>query len=131
VGGALAADPDTPGTFDAYPAAGCGAADCAPAWSVALSREVFVRGAPIVAGGVVWLGTVSDGGGTAPAVAGVDAAGCGAPACTPLVRVPLAESNGGAFVTRSGPYRMALDGGQLLVASFPGTGESELLALSA
>jgi len=122
---------DEAGTFDAYPAAGCGAADCAPAWSVGLGLAVFVNGAPIAAGGVVWIGTVSDGASVAPAVLGIDAAGCGAPVCTPLERLPLAESNGGAFATRSGPYQMALDGGQLFVASFPGSEGSELLALSA
>jgi len=72
----------------AYRAAGCGASICSPLWTARAPGSALAS--PTIANGVVYLGTgfVAQGGepGTRllGALAAFDAAGCGAPECTPL-----------------------------------------------
>src|SRR5262249_13326211 len=88
----------TTGTLLALPAAGCGAATCAPAWTTAPGGA---GGSPVVAGGVVYSSTPT-------AVVAVAAAGCGGSTCDPLISVPqpaagrLAVSDGRVYVAEPG-----------------------------
>jgi outer membrane protein assembly factor BamB len=45
------------GSVDAFPAAGCGAANCAPVWSADAGSPVI--GAPAVSNGAVYVGTAA------------------------------------------------------------------------
>lgn len=78
-------DPGSPGpaigTLDAFPAAGCGAAFCSPAWRGSLPGAPTAQIA--AGGGLVYAGT------DAQTVAAFDAAGCGVATCAPLVSRPV------------------------------------------
>lgn len=118
---------DSTAVLDAYPVAGCGQEVCAPTWTADLgptrpSRE------PTVAGGVVYVPLVATGS-VGPAVAAVDAAGCGSPTCAEIVRVPLTESPVNIADTQS--YVTSVGGGQVVVGWSPGlygTTDTELMA---
>lgn len=79
----------TPGTtVRAYPVDGCGAATCAPAWSVPL--DTVIPSQPIsIAGDVAFAGKWEQ-----PGVV-IDARGCGASVCAPVA------SAGSAYATRT------------------------------
>ncbi len=112
-----ASSPTPTAMLDAYPAAGCGQATCAPAWTADLgptrpSRE------PTVAGGVVYVPLV----GTdrvAPAIVAVDAHGCGAASCAEVARVPLVRDSG-IFIAGPQPYVTSVGGGRVVLGWLPG-----------
>jgi hypothetical protein len=90
--------PARDGHLLAFDADGCGAAACEPLWSAQVTDHGANDGPPIVAGGVVFIGS-EDG------VFAYDADGCGASTCDPLWSAPsprgataLAESNGRLLV---------------------------------
>ena len=91
------------GALVALPAAGCGAATCAPLWSTDAGSPLTVQ--PAVAGGVVFTGA-ADG-----TVAGYDAAGCGTATCDPLWSATTGSEITGA---------PAVSGGHLYVGSADG-----------
>lgn len=68
-------------TLAAFPAGGCGAATCAPAWTAALGTSATA--APTVAGGAVYVGGTG-------AVEVFPAEGCGAATCPSLAAVAVA-----------------------------------------
>jgi outer membrane protein assembly factor BamB len=87
-----------PGTnlLRAFPANGCGATTCAPRWTAVLDDR---PSAPVVAGGVVYVGTNGH-------VAAYDATGCGTTTCTPITTIPtpgqatrLSVAQGTLYVT--------------------------------
>jgi outer membrane protein assembly factor BamB len=94
----------TQGVFGlaALPAAGCGAATCAPRWRADL--PALPTGAPVVAGNVVYVPVGSD-------VLAFAADRCGAPSCPALAQV-----SAGATIT-GGPI---VDDGRLVVGTEDG-----------
>ncbi|MDD9369343.1 MAG: PQQ-binding-like beta-propeller repeat protein [Acidimicrobiales bacterium] len=124
------ADPDgfdSTAVLDAYPVAGCGQDVCPPAWSADLGRTRPSH-EPTVAGGVVYVPLVATGS-VAPAVAAIDAAGCGSPTCAEVVRVPLTQSPVNLAGTQS--YATSIGGGRLVVAWLPGlygSADTEIMA---
>ena len=97
------------GTLAVFPAAGCGAATCAPATSVTLAADATA--APVVAGDVVYVGTTG-------AVQAFDASE-GPPA--PLVTLPVTGA----------PSSMAVAGGRLFaVTAQGGTAPGRLVAFA-
>lgn len=78
-------------TLDAYPVGGCGEPVCSPEWTANLGPARPAH-APTVAGGVVYV-SLEGTDDRAPGLAAVDAGGCGASACTELVRVPLIDGS--------------------------------------
>lgn len=87
------------GILQAFDAAGCGAATCAPQWEGSFDGNAV--GAPAVGGGVVY---VPDGN----SIVAFDAAGCDAATCSPLADVAVSGTGG-----------LVLSGGRLFLA---GTG---------
>jgi hypothetical protein len=61
----------------AFAADGCGMPSCEPLWSASISD---VPGPPVVAGGVVHVGTTGE-------VYAFDASGCGSPSCSPVASI--------------------------------------------
>ena len=121
--------PDNQAILDAYAAGGCGEAVCAPTWTAELGETRPAR-APTVAGGVVYVPLVA-GSATAPAVAAVDAGGCGSSACGELGRVPLVPGPG-PFIEQAQPYVTSVAEGRLFVGWLPslhGSTLSELVAV--
>lgn len=99
----------TGGALDVFPAAGCGAATCAPTASGTLDANATA--APVVAGGVVYVGM-------AGAVQGFDTA---QGPLAPLVTLPVAGA----------PSSLVVDGGRLFVVTAPGgTSPSRLVAFA-
>lgn len=116
--------------LDAYPVAGCGHAVCAPAWTADLGPARPAR-EPAVAGGVVYVPMVPSST-TAPAVAAVDAEGCGSSTCGVLARVPLIAGSG-PFLLSAQPYVTSVAEGGVFVGWLPdlhGSTRSQLIALS-
>jgi outer membrane protein assembly factor BamB len=69
-----------PDEVRAYPAAGCGAAACAPTWTATVTQAATP---PVVAGDVVLVGS-PDG------VVVLDRDGCAGPPCAPVATLPVA-----------------------------------------
>jgi hypothetical protein len=126
-------DPDTSvreAVLDAYPLAGCGQPTCTRSWRAGLGTSRPAR-EPSVAGGVVYVPMVPDDA-TPPSVVGVDAQGCGAERCEPLVQVPFVDATG-PFAEPAQPYATAVADGRVIVAWLPdvyGSTPSQLISLA-
>lgn len=116
------------GQLDAYPAAGCGAATCSPAWTAGFGDGAVATTAPAIAGGVVYAG-LGAGSSNQPAVVAVDAAGCGGPACDELTRVDLVTSSGPP-VLGTVPTQLSVGGGRVFVDWLPGLNGTTLSQLA-
>ncbi len=85
-------DPNTIGVVAAYPAAGCGAAQCEPVWTGINFTSGFAS-APVVVDGVVFVGkgpaTLTPDNTPDAALYSFDAAGCGAVICKPIATLEL------------------------------------------
>ena len=82
-------DPNTIGVVAAYPAAGCGRAQCEPLWTGVNFAAGFAS-APVVVGGVVFVGKgPASGFPVDAALYAFTAAGCGAVTCQPIGFVQL------------------------------------------
>lgn len=96
-------------TLSAFPAGGCGAATCEPAWTAALGTSATA--APTAAGGAVYVGGTG-------AVEVFPAEGCGAATCPSLATVPVA-----------GPVRhVVVADGRLFTINRPAGAPSHLTA---
>jgi hypothetical protein len=119
--------------LDAYPLSGCGGGagqTCQPAWTTSFGATRPAR-EPTVAGGVVYVPLVPDFT-IAPAIAAVDADGCGAATCPELTRAPLL-SGSGPFIEAAQPYATSVAEGGVFVGWLPslhGSTSSQLIALS-
>lgn len=105
-----------PDRLHAYPAAGCGAATCPPAWSAEVDTLPNV-GAPLlqpaVAGGVVYL--AGEGG----ILYAFDAAGCGAATCEPLWSASVGSEITGAPAVSNGRVYVGTADGRLVAFGLP------------
>ena len=82
-------DPNAIGVVAAYPAAGCGAAQCLPTWT-GVNFAAGFESSPVVVGGVVFVGKgPALGFPVDAALFGYDARGCGDVACLPIAFVQL------------------------------------------
>jgi hypothetical protein len=95
--------------LDAYPASGCGRAECTPEWSAPLDGS-FLR--PMIGGDVVY----ATDGNTLVALA---ADGCGAATCKPLASVPVAVGV---------VQYMVISGGRVLIVGQEADGSQTLAA---
>jgi outer membrane protein assembly factor BamB len=120
---------DGSGTFDMYPAAGCGEATCTPDWTLDLGKDIGTSAAPTAAAGMVYLG-VDASSGTPPRLLGINPADCSAATCTPSVDLALQDPpEGGIYVFGAGPTQMAIAGGQVFIV-INWLSQMELVALS-
>ena len=105
-----------PDRLYAYPAAGCGAATCPPAWSAEVNT-LPDNGAPVlqpaVAGGVVYL--AGEGG----VLYAFDAAGCGAATCEPLWSASVDSEITGAPAVSNGRVYVGTADGRLVAFGLP------------
>jgi outer membrane protein assembly factor BamB len=107
-----------PDRLDAYPAAGCGAATCPPAWSAELDTLPNTGGPvlqPAVAGGVVFL--AGEGG----ILYAFDAEGCGAATCGPLWSGAAGSEITGAPAVSNGQVYVGTADGRLVAFGLPPT----------
>lgn len=102
------------GKLNAFSAAGCGAAVCAPLWQGLAGRGSVTDSSPAVADGVVYVGAF-DG-----RVYAFDAAGCGAPTCRPLWRGVTGGSIESTPTVVAGVLYVGSDDGKL--NAFPAAG---------
>ena len=105
-----------PDRLYAYPAAGCGAATCPPAWSAEVDT-LPNTGAPVlqpaVAGGVVYL--AGEGG----VLYAFDAAGCGAATCAPLWSASVGSEITGAPAVSNGRVYVGTADARLVAFALP------------
>jgi PQQ-like domain len=109
------------GQLLAWPATGCGGANCRPLWTAQLSNGVFTT--PAVAGGLVFVssaGSVDNGLGKLYAF---KAAGCGRATCGPLWTAPVPNVGSSPTVSDGVVYIVSSDG-RLLAFAAAGCGRA-------
>jgi len=80
----------------AFAAEGCGASTCSPVWTATIGNTPSL---PVIAGGVIYVGTVGS-------VQAYDATGCGSTTCSPIATIPTSGFAG----------NLSIAGGKLFVA---------------
>jgi hypothetical protein len=90
----------------AFPATGCGAAQCIPAWSVHLNRAVV--GAPSIGNGLVVVGTHSR------RIVAVSLAACATGSCQPIPLGQVASAITGGPVVGGGMVVVGTASGDLV-----------------
>lgn len=93
-----------------FAANGCGGPSCGPLWTAALGASASIATAPVVAGGVVYVGNGA-------AVQAFNAGGCGSPTCTPVVTVPVPTTASSLSVAQG---KLFVAGSNTLSAFAPG-----------
>ena len=109
-------DDNNNGRLNAFAAAGCGHAECAPLWQGRAGKESLLQSSPTVADGVVYVGAYD---GRLYAFA---AAGCGASMCDPLWTGKTRGTTESTPVVQGGVVYIGSDDGRLYAFAAAGCG---------
>jgi outer membrane protein assembly factor BamB len=106
------------GKLDAFSAAGCGQAVCAPLWQGLAGSESILESSPAVANGTVFIGAF-DG-----KLYAFNANGCGAPTCQPLWTGATGASIESSPTVANGVVFIGSDDGKLYAFDANGCGQA-------
>src|SRR3954468_1403130 len=107
------------GLLIAWPATGCGSADCGPLWTAQLSNGAFTT--PAVANGLVFISSAGNADNGLGTLYAFKAAGCGRVACKPVWTAPVLNTDSSPTVAGGVVYIVSNDG-RLLAFTAGGCG---------